>query len=152
GEPIGLLARRLQHVKCEALRALRADARQALQLFDEADERVWERHCSQELGPWECGFYSPGSLSPGGNIPPTFLCISSSALRCASLSAATIRSCSIATSSFDTTSGSILIDCTCFAPLTTTVTMPPPAFPSTRRSVICFCRRSCICCACFIIC
>ena len=30
--------------------------------------------------------------------------------------------------------------------------MLPPAFPSTRRSAICFCRRSCICCACFIIC
>ena len=34
----------------------------------------------------------------------------SSTLRCASLIAATIRSCSISTSSFDTTSGSILID------------------------------------------
>ena len=30
--------------------------------------------------------------------------------------------------------------------------MPPPAWPSTRSSAICFCRRSCICCACFIIC
>ena len=33
-----------------------------------------------------------------------------------------------------------------------TVTMPPPAVASTRSSAICFCRRSCICCACFIIC
>src|SRR5579864_5196228 len=34
----------------------------------------------------------------------------------------------------------------------TTLTIPPPALPSTRSSAICFCRRSCICCACFIIC
>src|SRR5688500_4130403 len=34
----------------------------------------------------------------------------------------------------------------------TTVTMPPPAVASTRRSAICFCSFSCICCACFIIC
>ncbi len=47
---------------------------------------------------------------PGGSMPPIFFCISSSAFRCASLTAATIRSCSISTSSFDTTSGSILID------------------------------------------
>src|SRR5712692_3776384 len=80
-----------------------------------------------------------------------FCCISSSALRWASLIAATMRSCSISTSSFETTSGSIFSDCTCLAPLTTTVTMPPPASPSTRSSAICFCRRSCICCACFII-
>src|SRR5689334_9376321 len=63
-----------------------------------------------------------------------------------------MRSCSISTSSFHTTSGSILIDWICLAPLTTTVTMPPPALASTRSSAICFCRRSCICCACFIIC
>jgi hypothetical protein len=42
--------------------------------------------------------------------------------------------------------------CTCFAPLITTVTMPPPALPSARISAICFCSRSCICAACFIIC
>src|SRR5262245_25182286 len=85
-------------------------------------------------------------------MPPTLAEIASSAFRCASLRAATIRSCSISTSSLETTSGSIFSDCTCLAPLTTTVTMPPPALPSTRASAICFCRRSCICCACFIIC
>src|SRR5262245_37146385 len=85
-------------------------------------------------------------------MPPTLAEIASSAFRCASLRAATIRSCSISTSSLETTSGSIFSDCTCLAPLTTTVTMPPPALPSTRSSAICFCRRSCICCACFIIC
>src|SRR4051794_9882365 len=71
----------------------------------------------------------PGSFMPGGRIPPTFLVISSSALRCASFNAATIRSWSIPTSSFETTSGSIFKDWTCLAPLTTTVTMPPPALP-----------------------
>src|SRR5262245_16371894 len=30
--------------------------------------------------------------------------------------------------------------------------MPPPEVASARRSAICFCSRSCICCACFIIC
>src|SRR5262249_13520102 len=94
---------------------------------------------------------SPGILRPP-IIPPIFCDICSSAFRCASLTAARIRSCSISTSSFETTSGSILIDCSCFAPLTTTVTMPPPEVASTFSSAICFCRRSCICCACFIIC
>ncbi len=56
-------------------------------------------------------------------MPPTFAEIASSALRCASWNAATIRSCSISTSSFDTASGSILIDCTCLAPLMVTVTV-----------------------------
>ena len=65
--------------------------------------------------------------------------------------AATIRSCSISTSSLETTSGSIVSCWICFEPLMTTVTMPPPAVASTRISAICFCRRSCICCACFII-
>ena len=46
-------------------------------------------------------------------MPPILLAIASSALRCASLIAATIRSCSISTSSFETTSGSIFSDCTC---------------------------------------
>src|SRR5512134_2633817 len=63
-----------------------------------------------------------------------------------------IISCSISTSSFDTTAGSSVIDCSCLAPFITTVTMPPPAVASTRSSAICFCSRSCICCACFIIC
>src|SRR5258708_21561313 len=89
---------------------------------------------------------------PGGSMPPICCAISSSALRCASLMAATIRSCSISTSSSEPHAGSLFSDCTCLAPLTTTVTMPPPALPSTRSSAICFCRRSCICCACFIIC
>ncbi len=43
-QPIGLLARRLQDVEREALRALRADAGQALQLLDEAQERIGEGH------------------------------------------------------------------------------------------------------------
>ena len=37
-------------------------------------------------------------------------------------------------------------------PFITTVTMPPPAVASIRMSAICFCMRSCICWACFIIC
>src|SRR5207302_6061900 len=137
-EAVGLFARRLENVKREPLRALGTDAGQALQLLDEADEGLGQAH-------------RPGIFSPP-IMPPIFCDISSSALRCASLIAATIRSCSISTSSFDTTSASIFSDSICLAPLTTTVTIPPPALPSTRSSVICFCRCSCICCACFIIC
>src|SRR5450759_2716712 len=85
-------------------------------------------------------------------MPPICCDIASSTLRCASLMAATIRSCNIWTSSFETTSGSSARESTCLLPLITTVTMPPPAVASTRSSAICFCRRSCICCACFIIC
>src|SRR5262245_51232141 len=91
----------------------------------------------------------PGIFSPPRS--PDMDCPScSSTLRLASFTAAAIRSCSISTSSFDTTSGSILIDCTCLAPLTTTVTMPPPAEASTRRSLMRFCSCSCICLACCI--
>src|SRR5262245_12774046 len=39
-------------------------------------------------------------------------------------------------------------DCSCLLPLTTTVTMPPPALASTRISAIRFCICSCICLAC----
>src|SRR5207249_11122056 len=126
------------------------DAGQTLQFFDEAKERVRERHDSRESQ--AASHLRLQSFIPGGSMPPIVFDISSSALRCASLIAATIRSCSISTSSFETTSGSIFTDWICLAPLTTTVTIPPPALPSTRSSVICFCRCSCICCACFIIC
>ena len=40
---IGLLPRRAQGVEGETLGTLRADARQALQLFDEAHERIGKR-------------------------------------------------------------------------------------------------------------
>jgi hypothetical protein len=39
GEPIGLLARRLEDVKRQPLRALGPDAGQRLQLLDQPDER-----------------------------------------------------------------------------------------------------------------
>src|SRR5215831_14428966 len=148
-QTIGQLARRAEEMKGEPLRAFRADAGQALQFFDESYKRIRQGHQSPNHEVAES--YIPGILSPP-IMPPIVFDISSSALRCASLTAARIRSCNISTSSFETTSGSILIDCSCFAPLTTTVTMPPPAVASTRISAICFCRRSCICCACFIIC
>ena len=51
-----------------------------------------------------------GGMKIPGIRPPIFEARSSSTLRCASLTAARIMSCSISTSSFDTTSGSILID------------------------------------------
>ncbi len=44
GQPVGMLTRRLQHVKRQALRALRPDAGQALQFLDEARERFRKRH------------------------------------------------------------------------------------------------------------
>ena len=84
-------------------------------------------------------------------MPPSCCDIASSAFRLASLMAARIRSCSISTSSFDTTSGSIVSEWICFRPLTTTFTMPPPAVASIRRSAIWRCICSCIRCACFII-
>ena len=40
-ETLGLLARRLEDVERETLRALRADAGQALEFLDESDERIW---------------------------------------------------------------------------------------------------------------
>jgi hypothetical protein len=46
-QPIGLLARRLQDEEREALGALRTDARQPLQLFDEAEKRIGKGHGSQ---------------------------------------------------------------------------------------------------------
>src|SRR5262245_56093251 len=42
-QPIGLLARRLQDEEREALSALRTDAGQPLQLFDEAEKRIGKR-------------------------------------------------------------------------------------------------------------
>ena len=130
----------LQDVKRQALRALGADAGQLLQLLDESGERIGKRQGVRT-----------GRGSSARRAVPDIDCPScSSTLRCASLTAATIRSCSISTSSFDTTSGSIVIDCSCLAPLTTTVTMPPPAVASTRSSAICCCSCSCICLACFI--
>src|SRR5207253_520205 len=116
-QTLRLLARRPQDVKRETLCTLRSDAGQALQFLDETDQRIWQGH------------YIPGSFMPGGSMPPIFCAISSSALRWASLIAATMRSCSISISSFETTSGSIFSDCTCLAPLITSFTMPPPASP-----------------------
>src|SRR5262245_28901881 len=57
---------------------------------------------------------------------------SSCARRIAWPTAATTRSSSISTSSGSTTSGEILTACTSPAPVTTAVTFPPPADPSTR--------------------
>src|SRR6266542_2734481 len=136
GETLGLLARVLEDVEREALRALRPDAGQMLQLLDQSDQRLGQRQAQNFI--------------PGGSMPPIFCAISSSAFRCASLIAATIRSCNISTSSFDTTSGSIFSDSNCLVPLIVTVTMPPPAVASTRNSAICFCICSCICLACCI--
>ena len=84
-------------------------------------------------------------------IPPMRCDASSSARRWASLTAATMRSCSISTSSGDTTSGSMRRLRISLTPFMTTVTMPPPAVASTVASLSCFCRFSCICCACCII-
>ena len=61
----------------------------------------------------------------------------SRALRNASLVAATIKSCSISASPDLSTSGSIFNATTCMAPLTLTVTMPPPAVPSTVLEAAC---------------
>src|SRR6185503_7428423 len=68
-QAFGILARRAQDVKSEALGALRADAGQFLELLDEPDERIWERQQrsipnsqfptpkreSREVGSWKLG-------------------------------------------------------------------------------------------------
>ena len=83
---------------------------------------------------------------PGSLTPPVILPISSSLTRStsfiASLTAATIRSCSISTSSGSTACGSRVIDCSSFLPVTTTLTTPPPAVPVNVRA----CSSSCACC------
>src|SRR6185312_3109561 len=81
-------------------------------------------------------------------MPPILRCDSSSTFLTASAQASTTRSCSISTS--PATSGSIFTAVTALWPSILTVTMPPPAEPSTRISAISACMRSCICCACFI--
>ena len=73
-EAVGLLARRAQDVKCEALGAFCADAGQPLQLLDQSDEWLGMRHDE-----WACA-YMPGMRMPP-SIPPIDFCISSSALR-----------------------------------------------------------------------
>src|SRR5215471_18748888 len=69
-----------------------------------------------------------------------------------SLTAATIKSCSMSLSPLVNTSGSIWIESSCFWPFILTETIPPPAVASTTVDSICFCSFSCICWACFIIC
>src|SRR5690606_36349240 len=139
GQLLDVFARRPQQVMGEPLRAACADPRQPLERGGQLGQRVKATH----------------QVSPGIPRPPIMPCIwlasASSTLRCASLMAATIRSWSISTSSFDTTSGSMVSERRLLWPLTATVTMPPPDEASTVISAICFCRRSCICCACCII-
>src|SRR5687767_8980750 len=79
-----------------------------------------------------------------------FSWISPSTLRVASLTAATMRSWSMATSSLLTTSGSMVTERSAFRPSISTLTMPPPAVASTEMAAISCCRRSCICWNCFI--
>src|SRR5436190_15796034 len=98
GEALHVFARRLEKMKGQALRALGADAGQTLKLLDQPAQRIGTVHQKR-----------PGIFRPP-IIPPICFCSASSALRCASLMAARIRSCSISTSSFDTASGSILSD------------------------------------------
>src|SRR5207253_2320382 len=45
-QAFGIVTRVLEDVEREALRALGPDARQALELFDETNERIWQRHKS----------------------------------------------------------------------------------------------------------
>src|SRR6478752_3651535 len=77
-------------------------------------------------------------------------CMASSTFRPAPLMAAVIRSCSISRSPDFTASGSILMFNTCLLPSIFTVTVPPPAEPSTTVSCIFFCRVSYCCLACDI--
>src|SRR5437879_2640972 len=90
----------------------------------------------------------PGGKPRPPSMPPIFCLASSSTFFTASLQAATTRSCSISTS--PATSGSIFTLSRFFWPSIFTDTIPPPAEASTRICASSCCRRSCICCACFI--
>src|SRR3954462_12336024 len=68
---------------------------------------------------------------PPCSAPPSLLCWSSSALRIASLTAATTRSWSISTSSGSTASGSITRLSMRMSPVMTILTVPPPVLAST---------------------
>src|SRR6188508_391630 len=82
----------------------------------------------------------------------SFCCTVCSTLRFASLNAAATRSSSISLSSLSNAS-SIVTRRTSYLQVTTTLTMPPPATPSTSRaasSFWAFCMLACISCACRI--
>ena len=70
-QALGVLAGRAQDVEGETLRALAADARQALQLVDQACERFGLGHASQD---------NPGIFSPP-IMPPSCCDIASSTFR-----------------------------------------------------------------------
>src|SRR4029079_2561573 len=78
---------------------------------------------------------------------PSSCCTSSRDLRSASLHAASTRSSSICTSSLLTTSGSILTVTISCLPLSSTVTMPPPAVASTLRLPTSSCSAAICCCS-----
>ena len=80
---------------------------------------------------------------PPCSAPPSWLCWSSSAIRSASLIAATTMSCSISTSSGSTASGSIVRLSRRMSPVIATLTMPPPDDAST------FCSLSFSCASCW---
>src|SRR5688572_31293753 len=89
-------------------------------------------------------------------MPPvtddSFCCTVCSTLRFASLNAAATRSSSISLSSLSSASSIVTRRTSCLQ-LTTTLTMPPPATPSTSMaasSLWAFCMLACISCACRI--
>jgi hypothetical protein len=86
-----------------------------------------------------------GHLEHAGNLEtPVSLPISSSimplAFLRASVTAASTRSCSISTSPASTTLLSIVTESTCWPPVARTMTMPPPALPSTSRVLSSSCK------------
>src|SRR5215204_569559 len=161
-EALHVRLRHPQDMEGEPLRRLVPDAGQALELVDQLGDRLGvlkHRNTEDRVKKKPCLPLSPQSsalssfyMSPGGSMPPSLDFMASSILRPASLTAATMRSCSISTSPSLTASGSILMDSTSLVPRIWTVTTPPPAVASTTISSISFCIFSCICCACFIIC
>src|SRR5439155_10323941 len=131
----GVVARHSQEMESETLRRLRTDRRQPAQLVDEALDRPLERtgqSDSSRSPPRSPRPRADRSRPPGsaGAIAVAF----SSASRMPSLTAATTRSWSISTSSGSITSGSMSIDTSSLVPVTTTLTMPPPAVASSLSS------------------
>ncbi len=155
-EPLGVVARRSSG--CETRGAARPwrRCRAASAAAPRGGQRLGKGHAQCRKANAAEQELASAVRAPGSSARPSAPASADRAARrpcgCASLIAATIRSCSISTSSFETTSG---IDRDRLQLLGRRSRPPSPCrrrrSPRRACSAICFCRRSCICCACFII-
>ena len=146
---VGTAARPPRAASCRMWNArrcalLRADAGQALQLLDEPGERIRD---ATSIAVITC----PGS-SCRPSCRPSAVCISSSALRCASLMRREDQVLQHLDVVLRDDLGIDLERLHLLGAVDDDGDHAAAGRASTRSSAICFCRRSCICCACFIIC